>query len=174
MGDYVNKNKAAWDRTYFTVFNDPDLEMQLMIISDVIVRCNLPYSYNSDNQDGNGTGRTYGINPPAVGLSIVESPISKINTYDTIKTSSVNYFTGTGAAGSVCEQDPSSAVIQSYNYMRGVKRTELPINPTTTPPYITKFCYNGDPESTPDGQNIKARYKIAVAYNGYIGTFTAG
>ena len=156
--EIVNKNKAAWDRTYFTVFNDPDLGDAV----DDYIGCDsamqFAYSYNSDNQDGNGTGRTYGINPPAVGLVLLRGPISKINTYDTIKTSSVNYFTGTGAAGSVCEQDPSSAVIQSYNYMRGVKKDGTPwLNPTTTPPYITKFCYNGDPESNTGWTEYKGK-----------------
>ena len=46
----------------------------------------------------------------------------------------------------MCENDPS-AVVHSYNYMRGIKRDGTSwLNPIFAPPKRTKFVYSGDPE----------------------------
>jgi hypothetical protein len=159
--DIINKNNAAWEKTYFTIFNDPDLGDA----DDDYIGCDsamkIAYSCNSDNQDGNGLGRTYGTNPPAAGLILLRGPVSKTGiSNDSIKMSSVCYFTGTGSPGPVCEQDPSSSPIGSYNYMKGIKRDGTPwLNPTTVPPFVTKFCYNGDPEAAAGWTEYKGRIR---------------
>lgn len=155
--DIINKNKTAWEKTYFAIFNDPDLGDA----DDDYIGCDsamqIAYSYNSDNQDGTGQGRSYGANPPATGLILLRGPVSKTGiSNDSIRMSSLCYFLGSVAP--VCEQDPSSAPIQAYNFMRGVKKDGTPwLNPTTVPPFITKFCYNGDPETAEGWTEYKGK-----------------
>jgi photosystem II stability/assembly factor-like uncharacterized protein len=147
--DILNKNNSPWTGFYSSIVCDPDLGDA----SDDYIGCdsvrNLGYCYNSSNNDGIGSGRTYGANPPATGMRVLKTPVRKNSVpADTVPMTSFVYFTGTGAPGPSCEQDPSSAPSLSYNYMKGVKKDGTPwLNPTTTPPYQTKFCYKGDPET---------------------------
>src|SRR5438552_1612107 len=64
----INKNNSAWDSTYYTIYCDPDLGDG----NDDYIGCdttrNLEYVYNSDNMDGDGSGQSYGLNPPAAGM----------------------------------------------------------------------------------------------------------
>lgn len=147
--EIINKNSVPWTGFYSSIVCDPDLGEA----TDDYIGCdsvrNLGYCYNATNVDGNGSGRTYGANPPATGMRLLKTPVRKNSTpIDTVPMTSFVYFTCTGAPGPVCEQCPSSTPSLSYNYMKGVKKDGTPwLNPTTTPPYQTKFCYKGDPET---------------------------
>jgi len=144
--EIVNKNSSSWTRTQFGIVSDPDLGDA----SDDYVGCdigrNLGYCYNFDNNDGDGNARTYGANPPAVGVDMLKGAVNRSVTpnSDLYMTSFIS-FVGTGSGGIICETDPSSAPIASFNYLKGTKRDSTPfINPQTM--LRTKFCYSGDPE----------------------------
>jgi hypothetical protein len=162
----INKSPVVWDATHFGIVCDPDLGDA----TDDYIGCdtlkNLAFCYNSDNVDGDGSGVTYGANPPASGMDYFISPIiptgdpndtvtifhppgsnNKITKvgFREIGLTSFVYFTNTGSAGPVCERDPSSAT-ESYNYLKGIKKDGTPwINPLNN--QIAKYCYSGDPES---------------------------
>ncbi|MBS1516153.1 MAG: hypothetical protein JSS63_14045 [Bacteroidetes bacterium] len=163
----INKSGRNWDSTHFGVVVDPDLGDA----NDDYIGCdldkNMGYVYNATNNDGNGSARTYGANPPSSGMDFFKSPIIKTNNsadadtsyfppgsenriikrgYKQLGLTSFVYFTNTGSGGIQCEQDPSSAPSQAYNYLTGVKKDGTPwLNAQTN--QITKFCYPGDPES---------------------------
>ncbi len=142
--EIINKNNTAWTGFYSSIVCDPDLGSA----TDDYIGCdssrNLGYCFNATNTDG-----VYGSNPPAVGMRMLRTPIRRsAGPNDTLGMTSFCYFTGTGSGGIVCEQDPSSAPSQAYNYMKGLKKDGTPwLNAISTPPYITKFCYTGDPET---------------------------
>jgi photosystem II stability/assembly factor-like uncharacterized protein len=141
--EIINKNSSAWNNTYMAIYCDPDLGDA----NDDYIGCdtvrNLGYCYNADNQDGTGSGITYGANPPAVGfkmLNCISSPGLTMKSFCPI------YCVSCGEPE--CENDPSTPE-QAYNYMKGLKRDETPrVIPNTNPPQITKFCYSGDPETS--------------------------
>ncbi|MBS1515631.1 MAG: T9SS type A sorting domain-containing protein [Bacteroidetes bacterium] len=142
----INKNSSAWDSTYFGLVTDPDLGDA----SDDFIGCditrNLGYCYNADNTDGTGSGTSYGANPPAVGFRMLKS--AKLSGGSELGITSLNYFTNSGSGGPTCEQDPSGAPVNAYNYLKGLKRDGTPfLNAALTPPQITKFCFTGDPET---------------------------
>lgn len=139
----INKNSSAWDSTIFGLITDPDLgDAEDDYMGSDITR-NLGYCYNSDFVDGNGSGRTYGENPPAVGFKLLKG--AKQGNND-MGMSALVYFTNAGSPSPTCEQDPSSAPIQAYNYLKGLKKDGTPwVNPLTN--QTTKFCYTGDPET---------------------------
>ncbi|MBS1494020.1 MAG: T9SS type A sorting domain-containing protein [Bacteroidetes bacterium] len=145
--EVVNKNSSPWTRTQFGIVADPDLGSA----SDDYVGCdlarNLGFCYNADNLDGDGTGHSYGANPPAVGIDMLKGAVNRSVTPNTdlYMTSFISFF-GTGSGGIICETDPSTAPIASYNYLKGTKRDSTPyINPLTM--LRTKYCYPGDLES---------------------------
>jgi hypothetical protein len=124
-----NKNTTAWDSTLISLVADPDLGDA----TDDYIGCDttnaLGFCYNSDNQDGSGTGITYGANPPAVGIAFLNCANSNA------KLSSFTFFTNTGSPGPVCETDPSTP-IEAYNYMSGFKKEELHIEIILSPDKI--------------------------------------
>ncbi len=71
----INKSTTQLDEMYFGYWSDDDLGDP----GDDYVGCdtllNLGYTYNGDNNDGGGTGATYGTPPPAVGHIFVQGPI---------------------------------------------------------------------------------------------------
>jgi hypothetical protein len=142
----INKNSSLWDSTYFGVVADPDLGDP----TDDYIGCdllkNLGYCYNADNMDGTGSPIQYGVNPPAAGFQLLKG--ARNGSTADIGMTSFDYFSNTNSGGPSCEQDPSSAPIQAYNYLKGLKKDGTPwLNPTLIPPAPTKFCYPGDPET---------------------------
>lgn len=142
--DIINQNSIKWDSTYFGIVSDPDLGDA----TDDFIGCdtltNMSYCYNSDIQDGNGTGVSYGINPPATGIQFLRTPFSNSTE---IGMTSFTRFTNPGTGGPVCEQDPANP-IEAYHLLKGYKSDGTPwLNPETNPPVITKYCYPGDPDA---------------------------
>lgn len=145
--DIINKNNTPWNSFYSSIVCDPDLGDA----DDDYIGCdttrNLGYCFNSDDIDGNGTGTSYGNNPPAVGMRFLRTPIRRgVGPNDTLGLTS---FCPMGRSiGPVCEQDPSASTGGAYNYMRGFKKDGTPwLNPINTPPTLTKFCYSGEPQT---------------------------
>lgn len=161
----INKSPAVWNATHFGIVCDPDLGDA----EDDYIGCdidkNMAFCYNADNVDGDGSGRTYGLNPPASGMDYFISPVIPTgNTNDTvfiyhppgsnnriakvgyqeIGLTSFVYFTNSGSPGPVCERDPSNAT-EAYNYLQGIKKDGTPWVDNVTN-QVTKYCYPGDPE----------------------------
>jgi len=135
----INKNTTAWDSTRISLVSDPDLGDA----TDDYLGCDtirkLGYIYNSDNQDGNGSGYTYGLNPPAAGFTFLDCGSANLNF------KSFDLFNN--GSGPLCERDPSSPS-QAYNFMKGYKNDGSPwINPYTLNQIF--YCYPGDPAATP-------------------------
>jgi hypothetical protein len=154
--EVVNKNIYDWDSTYFSIVCDPDLGDAV----DDYIGCDtireLGYVYNSDNQDGFGSGYSYGANPPASGFVLLKSAAEILsNQYVELGMTSYDYFDT--PAGPVCENDPSSPQ-HSYNYMRGYKRDGASwLCPSFNPFRRIKLIYNGDPETNQGWNEYQGR-----------------
>lgn len=145
----VNKNSIAWDSTFFGIVVDPDLGDATDDWIGCDTNLNMGYCYNSDNDDGGGGPGTYGSNPPASGMDFFRSPVNKsVNPPDTLGLTSFVYFTNPGSGQAVCERDPDNPT-EAYRYLQGIKSDGTSwLDPTTTPPTRTVFCYPGQPEGS--------------------------
>ena len=75
--EVINRHVYGWDSTYFSIVCDPDLgDANDDYIGSDTVR-NMGYIYNSDNQDGSGSGISYGANPPAAGIMFLNGAVLK-------------------------------------------------------------------------------------------------
>lgn len=138
----INQNSVKWDSTHFGIISDPDLGDA----TDDYVGCDtnngMGYCYNSDNDDGGGTGTTYGGSPPAVGFQFFQTPM--LNSVQ-LGMTSFSYFTNPGSGGPICERDADTP-FKAYNYLNGLKSDGTPwLNPEFNPPLKTKFCFPGNP-----------------------------
>jgi hypothetical protein len=70
----INKGSHTIEDMYFGYYSDSDMGDA----NDDFVGCdtslNLGYTWNSDNEDGDGSGVQYGMPPPAVGHMLVQGP----------------------------------------------------------------------------------------------------
>ncbi len=120
----INKSNTVWDSTYITNINDPDVGDA----GDDAYGCdtsrNLGFTYNFDNNDYD-----YGVNPPALGIRILQSPMKYTNSnldtvklpYDTLigyKLTNMSGFNGFIGGQNQCQGDPDNA-LNAYHYMRG-------------------------------------------------------
>ncbi len=148
----INRGANKWDSTFTGVVVDPDLGFAEDDYIGCDVTRNLAFCYNSGNSDGNGAPPTYGQAPPAFGMDYFKSPIYKDpaspNFGDTLGLTSFVYFTNTGSSPPPCESDPNGEPVPAYHMLQGLKKDRSPfLDPTVTPPAVTKFCYPGDPET---------------------------
>ncbi len=78
----INRSTYTLRNAYFGVWVDADVGDY----DDDVVGCDinrgLSFAYNGDNDDGDGSGITYGKNPPAVGFDFFEGPYQDPNNYD--------------------------------------------------------------------------------------------
>ncbi len=174
----INRAPSAWNSTYFSIVVDPDLGFA----NDDYIGCdttrNMGYVWNSSNQDGTGTGNSYGLDPPAAGMDFFLSPIIPTgNNADTVQyyyppgstnrivkhgfrqlgSTSFDWFSNPSTGGIACEHDPSQP-LQAYNYQKGLKNDGSQwINFLTGQP--TKFCYTGDPETGVGWTELSGRYE---------------
>ncbi len=120
----INKSNLVWDSTYITNMNDPDIGGANDDVSGCDTTRNLAYTYNFYNNDSQ-----YGVNPPALGVRIVQSPVRYTNNnldtaklpYDTLvgyKLTNMSGFNGFINGQNECQGDPDNAV-NAYHYMRG-------------------------------------------------------
>ncbi len=76
FGNYqlINRSSYTLENCYFGIFIDADLgdETDDYVGSDV--KRGLGYCYNGDEMDGDGNGKTYGAQPPAIGVDFFEGP----------------------------------------------------------------------------------------------------
>jgi len=84
FGNYelINRSTFTLVNTYFGVWTDADLGDH----SDDYVGCDvqrgLGYLYNGNEMDGDGNGKTYGLQPPAIGVDFFEGPYQDPNGSD--------------------------------------------------------------------------------------------
>ncbi|PLX08666.1 MAG: T9SS C-terminal target domain-containing protein, partial [Marinilabiliales bacterium] len=76
FGNYeiINRSTFTLENCYFGVWTDADMGEPDDDYVGCDVKRGLGYLYNADNEDGDGNGRTYGKNPPAVGVDFFEGP----------------------------------------------------------------------------------------------------
>ncbi|MBU0763216.1 MAG: hypothetical protein KJ607_00110 [Bacteroidetes bacterium] len=86
FGNYeiINRSTYTLENCYFGVWTDADLGDFEDDYVGCDVRRGLGYLYNSDNNDGDGNGRTYGENPPAIGIDFFEGPYQDIDFKDNL------------------------------------------------------------------------------------------
>ncbi len=164
--EVINKSTKNWEKACIGLVDDPDLgdATDDYIGCDTIL--NLGYDYNSDDIDGSGNPPSYGQDPPAFGFKYLLSPLyytGNMNDsvvyyfppgsnkrfvkrgFKQLGMTSFNYFTGTGAGGIVCEQDPSQP-IEGYRFLAGIKKDGASwFHPHTK--QRTNKTYTGDPET---------------------------
>jgi hypothetical protein len=172
----INKSPAVWNSTHFGIVCDPDLGDAEDDYIGCDIDLNMAFCYNADNTDGDGSGRTYGANPPASGMDYFISPIVPTGNqndsvviyhppgsenrivkrgFREIGLTSFVYFTNSSSPGPVCERDPSNAP-EAYKYLQGIKKDGTPWIDNTTQ-QITKYCYPGDPETNNGWTEYKGR-----------------
>ena len=143
----INAGTSRWDSTFLGVVVDPDLGDANDDYIGCDVNLGLGYCYNGDNNDGNGAPPTYGSAPPAFGMDYFKSPINHV-TGDTLGMTSFVFFTNTVSSPPPCESDPNGEPIPAYNMLQGLKKDRSPfLDPTVSPPAVTKFVYPGNPET---------------------------
>ena len=72
--EIINRSTYTLKNTYFAVFTDADIGDSQDDLCGCDVAKGLGFMYNGDPEDGDGTGRTYGSNPPAIGVDFFEGP----------------------------------------------------------------------------------------------------
>ncbi len=72
--EIINRSTYTLKNTYFAVFTDADIGDAQDDLCGCDVAKGLGFMYNADAEDGDGTGRTYGANPPAIGVDFFEGP----------------------------------------------------------------------------------------------------
>ena len=159
----INKGFYTVKDMYFAYWSDADLGDA----GDDFVGCdtllNLGYYYNGDNDDGGGTGGSYGIAPPAVGHKILQGPIIPGEPTDSalfnntwrrgfknLKMSAFSFYVG---SATYIYRDPQQGTpegsIEFYNNMRGKIWNGTPyIDPHTG--FETKFPLAGDQVDSTD------------------------
>ena len=132
--DIINKYNAPWNGTYIGIVSDPDLGDP----NDDYLACDtserLAICYNSDNQDGTGSGITYGINPPAVGIKWLKCYPNSLD---------LNSF---APIFNTNEPGACFAYVPCYNLLRGFKNDgSWWLNPKVTQgTRKTKFVFSGN------------------------------
>ena len=153
--DIINKSTSTWNAVQTGIVCDPDLgdDNDDYIGCDTSVR-QLSFCYNGTNNDN-----IYGVNPPAVGITLLKSPLNRTVTPNVrLNMTTFGNFTSPSTPGPVCEGDPSPNPYGAYLFLSGYKRDSTCwLDPTQTPPKKTKFCYPGDPETNTGWTEIKGR-----------------
>lgn len=144
----INKSDSTWQRTYISIFSDPDLGDPNDDYTGCDTSLKLTYCYNSDNDD-----YVYGSNPPAVGFIQLTSPINHSvlpnkNLGMTSSNSPYKYIT--------CEGEPNGEPRSAYLMLTGYKKDSTSwLDPTYLPYLKTKFTYTGDPETNTGWTRVK-------------------
>jgi len=105
--EIYNRSSDNYHDCYVGIFGDFDIGLY----SDDYAGCdpdrNTFFGYNGDNMDGNGTGGTYGDEPPAQGITFLSSPMTSYINFD------MEYSNTTGYP---VDGD------EFYNYMKAIWR----------------------------------------------------
>ena len=121
----INRSTYILKNAYFGVWTDADLGDHTDDYVGCDVNKGLGYLYNGDNQDGDGSGKTYGSQPPAIGIDFFEGPYQDPDSCDNLS----NWYdtgleTGTKLNTPVCNELISEGSINGLNFGDGVKDNE--------------------------------------------------
>jgi len=158
----INKSEIQLDSMYFGYWSDDDLGSA----TDDFVGCdtllNLGYTYNADNEDGTGSGITYGTDPRAVGHMFVQGPYVPALASDSARfrdkwvsgyknqnmTAFTFYSSDWGSLCPVCY--PWNEAVPMYHRLMGLNWNGNPfINPFTGAQ--TKYLVPGNAGAYPGG-----------------------
>jgi hypothetical protein len=145
----INRSHSQWNKTYFAIFSDCDLGFPDDDYNGCDTILQLGYTYNGEDMDGTGQGVSYGLHPPAVGMTLLESPVNRsVNPPRRLGLTSFIYIASTSSPTPLCEKDAVGEPEGAYNFMKGIKKDATPwVIPPGGLENITKYCYSGDPES---------------------------
>lgn len=138
---FKNMSLQEWNKTYFSMFFHPQIGDSL----DDYVGCDtlrrLGYAYNRDNSDGTGSGNSYGVAPPAVGMKLLGDNMN-------LGMTSFHYTVPLQLEPSPpCEEFPNTP-LEAYNLMRGYKKDNTAwLDISSGSPRPTKYVFSGDPET---------------------------
>jgi hypothetical protein len=154
----ANRGPETFENAYLSFFADPDLgdASDDWVGSDTLRE--FGYVYNGDNQDGSGTGGTYGAGPPAFGVRVVQGPVTLPNGRDDDGDGEIDepgervgmsaFMSYVGGAP-FPTRDPANGA-QMYQGMQGRWNDGSPVtlggygyNPGSA--LITTFMFPGDP-----------------------------
>ncbi len=96
FGNYalINRSTYTLKDTYFGVWTDADMGDHSDDYVGTDVNRGLGYLYNGDDMDGDGNGKTYGPQPPAVGVDFFEGPYQDPDGKDNLSNWVINPTTG--------------------------------------------------------------------------------
>lgn len=153
FGNYglINRSSFTLIDTYFGVWTDADLGDHADDFVGCDVNRGLGYLYNGDEMDGDGNGKTYGSQPPAIGVDFFEGPYQDADNKD-------NLSAWTGAQNNTqpnCSYAPlNEGSINGLNFQDGIVDNErwgmrrfLYFNNATGVP-------NGDPQTAVEAYNF--------------------
>jgi len=159
----INQGPANWDSTFMGIVVDPDLGDGYDDFIGCDTSLNLGYCYNGTNNDA-----VYGAAPPAFGMDYFKSPINRV-TGDTLGMTSFAFFTNNISSPPACETDPNGEPVGAYIMLQGMKKDRSPyLDPTYTPPKVTKFVYPGNPETQTGWTETKGSVQNCGGINGTI------
>lgn len=157
----INKGQNILKDMYLAYWSDTDLGDANDDFTGCDTSLSLGYTWNGDNDDGGGTGNTYGTPPPAMGYDFFQGPIVEAGPTDSAKflgswrhgyrnlgmTSFVLYIN----TGLYLWRDPTQGVpqgsIEFYNYLQGIVWDGTPFINPNDPTDTTIFVLTGDPEA---------------------------
>ncbi len=154
----INKSGYPIEDMYFSYFADDDLGDAGDDYEGFDTTFNLSYIFNGDNDDGGGSGGSYGTPPPAVGHMLVQGPRIEGEISDSARyrdgwiagyknlgmTSSGILYKHSHIYPSPPPQAIYEGTLEFYGYMMGLNWDGGPIiNPITGEP--TNWALTGDP-----------------------------
>jgi hypothetical protein len=165
--EIINKSTKTWNNLAMGVISDVSLGMADAEYIGCDTTLNLAYGFDYDNMNGSGNPPSYGLNPPAVGMDYILSPIRPTGNqndsvvyyvppgsnnkvlkkgYKEFGMTSFVYFTGSGSGIPPCNMDPSNPN-GAYNYLIGLKIDGSAYFHPFTKQRVKKL-YNGNPETS--------------------------
>ena len=176
----INKSDIRLDSMYIGYWSDDDLGNADDDYAGCDTLLNLGYTYNANNQDGTGSGITYGSAPPAVGHMFVQGPVVSASASDSahyrnkwIRGSKNRNMNGFMLFLYYSWFEPWPPEFDyMYNYLQGFLWNGNPItNPLTGLP--TKYAVPGNPV-TGDGWYEGAGWPGGPAPNDYRQLISSG
>jgi hypothetical protein len=154
----INKGQNTLRDMIVAYWSDTDLGDANDDFTGSDTSLSLGYTWNGDNADGNGSGNTYGANPPAVGYDFFQGPIVPASPTDSAKfgdgwrhgfrnlpmTAFVLYINTATYPWRDPQQGVPAGSIEFYNYLQGfVWDGSDFVDPQTGQP--SRFVLTGDP-----------------------------
>ena len=161
-----NKSQNTYNSFHAGLWNDFEIGWYPDDAIGTDVPRNMIYGYNIDSHDSDGTGNSYGLNPPAIGIKILNQPLSSAMYYN-------NTFTVTG--------NPQTGG-DYYNYLRAKFKDGTPLSfggdGYQTGAGNTNFCFSGGTDTAfagnwtaqtnPDYRMLANMGPFNMAPNGFI------